>query len=216
MNKLLIATGLVAGLLAGQALAADVKPYVSLKGTYSHMKTNIFATTGSMGYKDTKSDNVWGLTAAAGVSVPVAGNYVRAELEYGQNRTANKGMVDVSFIDVAYRLKTQSILFNGYYDFETCTRLVPYVGAGFGWANTKGRVIEDNSDNVKFDNWAFAWQVGAGTTYELTENLALDFGYRFMKYGYAKNNVSAAGVPDRMYRIRPQAHQVQFGLRYMF
>ena len=169
-----------------------------------------------MGYKDTKSDNVWGLTAAAGVSVPVAGNYVRAELEYGQNRTANKGMVDVSFIDVAYRLKTQSILFNGYYDFETCTRLVPYVGAGFGWANTKGRVIEDNSDNVKFDNWAFAWQVGAGTTYELTENLALDFGYRFMKYGYAKNNVSAAGVPDRMYRIRPQAHQVQFGLRYMF
>lgn len=211
MNKLLIATGLVAGLLAGQALAADVKPYVSLKGTYSHMKTNIFATNGSMGYKDTKSDNVLGLTAAAGVSVPVGGNYVRAELEYGQNRTANKGTVDVSFVDVAYRLKTQSILFNGYYDFETCTRLVPYVGAGFGWANTKGRVIEDNIDNMKFDNWAFAWQVGAGTTYELTENMAFDFGYRFMKYGYAKKD--DLGV---LYRVRPQAHQVQFGLRYMF
>ena len=209
MNKLLIATGLVAGLLAGQALAADVKPYVSLKGTYSHMKTNFFS---SWPYKDTKSDNVWGLTAAAGVSVPVGGNYVRAELEYGQNRTANKGTPDTRYVDIAYRLKTQSILFNGYYDFETCTRLVPYVGAGFGWANTKGRVIEDDSYNVKFDNWAFAWQVGAGTTYELTENLAFDFGYRFIKYGYAKNHDYA----DVLYRVRPQAHQVQFGLRYMF
>lgn len=209
MNKLLIATGLVAGLLAGQALAADVKPYVSLKGTYSHMKTNLFSPTWP--YKDTKSDNVWGLTAAAGVSVPVAGNYVRAELEYGQNRTANKGTVDFSVADITYRLKTQSILFNGYYDFETCTRLVPYIGAGFGWANTKGRIIEDNSYNVKFDNWAFAWQVGAGTTYELTENLAFDFGYRFIKYGYAKNNDD-----DILSRVRPQAHQVQFGLRYMF
>ena len=215
MNKLLIATGLVAGLLAGQALAADVKPYVSLKGTYSHMKTNLFATNWSIGYKDTKSDNVWGLTAAAGVSVPVGGNYVRAELEYGQNRTADKGTVDFSFADVTYRLKTQSILFNGYYDFETCTRLVPYVGAGFGWANTKGRAIEDDFSgsiyNLKFDNWAFAWQVGAGTTYELTENLAFDFGYRFMKYGYAKKDLGYA-----IFRSRPQAHQVQFGLRCMF
>ncbi len=92
---------------------------------------------------------------------------------------------------------------------------MPYVGAGFGWANTKGCVIEDDFSgsiyNLKFDNWAFAWQVGAGTTYELTENLAFDFGYRFMKYGYAKNHDD--GV---LARVRPQAHQVQFGLRYMF
>lgn len=59
----------------------------------------------------------------------------------------------------------------------------PFVGGGVGFANVKadniavgGFTILDDSDT------AFAWNVTAGLSYDLTRNVTVEFAYRFLQF----------------------------------
>ena len=91
-----------------------------------------------------------------------------------------------------------TLLGNGYYDFNTVPLgpFVPYVKGGIGLAhNERG---DDTSDD-------FAWDVGAGLSYPLAPQTALDIDYQYTDMGTPPG--TTAGL---------QAHEIKLGLRYQF
>jgi OmpA-OmpF porin, OOP family len=72
-------------------------------------------------------------------------------------------------------------LVNAYYDLELGLPLRPYVGGGIGAARVS--IDSDGGGLLDLDDEgdAFAWNLAAGLSYDLTANLALTAGYRYLR-----------------------------------
>lgn len=132
-------------------------------------------------------------------------------------------------------------LLNGYVDLGTWYGITPYVGAGAGFASTTLHGVTDNgysnlyagpgafasSNTGGYYNSkttsSFAWALMAGLSYNVTSNLKLDFGYRYLNYGKA-----SAGAPNCfnggpgvsacnnvLQFSRGHSHDFSIGLRWM-
>lgn len=119
-------------------------------------------------------------------------------------------------------VKTYTMMFNGYYDLGKIGGMVPYVGAGIGWAYHKmGDVNSDMAGSVTQygeDKLSFAWALMAGVGYQLTDRAILDVGYRYIDMGSARSShgdVNMAWNP-RLEIDDMRAHEVKIGLRYHF
>ena len=100
-------------------------------------------------------------------------------------------------------------LFNGYVDLGTWSGITPYVGAGVGFAyNTLSGFTDTgyaytngvNSASGGYFNdagkWNFAWALMAGLSFDVTQNLKLDLGYRYLDYGkFTSGTVNCLGKP---------------------
>jgi opacity protein-like surface antigen len=106
-----------------------------------------------------------------------------------------------------YRADVSSFigLFNGYVDIGTWYGVTPFVGAGVGFANNHLSGLTDtgfayvgpaatgsptggySSDGSKT---SFAWALMTGVDFNVTQNLKLELGYRFLDYGALKSGVS--------------------------
>lgn len=86
------------------------------------------------------------------------------------------------------------LLLNGYVDLGTYAGFTPYVGAGAGmsyvkWGDTEQylRCNGGNCDDVDqdmvlregADSWRFTYALMAGASYDVTDRLKVDFGYRY-------------------------------------
>jgi len=95
-----------------------------------------------------------------------------------------------------------SLLFNGYYDFLKGSAVRPYITAGIGVARVNAQVEgDDDTDSV------FAYQVGVGLSYNMSENVALDFGYRY----FATSDIDVSGL-----ELSNSSHSLLLGARYDF
>jgi opacity protein-like surface antigen len=67
------------------------------------------------------------------------------------------------------------VLANVVFRYEKDNKFVPYVGAGAGgaYAMIEGNGIDGDSVFV------FAWQLKAGVAYKVSDNMAIDLGYKF-------------------------------------
>ncbi len=112
----------------------------------------------------------------------------RTDLTYGM--TGNYTLAPGS------TLSTSTIMGNVYYDWRNSTPLTPYVGVGvgYGW--------QYNAGGGAFNSSAIALGLKAGVSYDFTNNLALDVGYRF-------NDILVGG------QNTPE-HQIAAGLRIKF
>ena len=109
-------------------------------------------------------------------------------------------------------------LANVYFDLGTWHGFTPYVGAGAGASRIK---VSDysfvNPDGTSgsvggSSNWDFSWALMAGVGFEVTDNLMIDAGYRYLNLGDGKTksfNGSAIKFKDL------EAHEVRVGFRYM-
>ena len=92
-----------------------------------------------------------------------------------------------------------------------------YVGVGVGFAN----VEIETSDSVIFgfqDTFNFAWQVGTGFGYQLTDQVNLGVGYRFFRPGdgsVAPIDSSTASQDSGFFNLATDAHEVTFNLRIL-
>lgn len=203
MNKILLLAG-VAALFATNANAADVNPYIGAKLKYVDMSSDA-----KLGDTFDIDDKVLGGSVAIGVSTAVKGGAVRAELEYNKNEDAEKTHT-VSAMGVNFngklKVESQSLMLNGYYDIDTGTKFTPYVGAGIGYAKIKGSLsVLGISESIDDNN--FAWQIGAGASYALTNNVSVDAGYRYVDYGdFTEDEV----------KLDTSAHELYIGARYTF
>lgn len=239
MSKIISALLLTAGLTicaAPMASALEISPYVSAKYAYTHMQNDAKATVDISGIANNTlvdkklSDNTNGLRLAVGATVPVDAIWgdIRGEVEFAYNAyTDNKGNASFDWgsgtpVDITFKnkLRTKAVFFNVYYDIETCTDFIPYVGGGIGYARLKhkARLVGD-AENGKDRENNFAWNVGLGLGYIVTENITLDLGYRYTDYGNIKNTA----IETRPYATITSAskyditsHEVSLGLRYNF
>ena len=129
----------------------------------------------------------WAFIGDAGIGYQIDPNF-RTDLTYGMtsNYTLAPGAT----------LSTSTIMGNVYYDWRNSTPLTPYVGvgAGYGW--------QYNTGGGAFNASGIALGLKVGVSYDITNNLALDLGYRF-------NDILVSG------QNTPE-HQVAAGLRIRF
>ena len=161
--------------------------YVSLNGGAAftqNLKSDL--TSSSDFILDT---GVAGYHAAAAAGYKFLKNF-RVELEGSFSRTnINKATVALTSLGLAAvddsvegHVNSLAAMGNIYYDFSVVKKYVPYIMGGVG-----GVYLElDNVDSpslFKFDDkdFAIAFQFGAGIHYLLTDNMSLDFSYRFFK-----------------------------------
>ena len=242
MNKTLLLAGVATALFAVSAKATEFSPYVSAKAAYGFMRNTVnvgmhydSAKDRDYNYEKTHKDNVWGLRLAAGASTPVTHGKLRTELEFGWNDKAkdSKGEFVTTSGDTAlpYDLDSKVTVFssmiNVYYDIDTGTKFTPYVGAGLGMAHLKNKATASGSfrnapleKNDTEEENHLAWNLGFGMNYALTDNLSLDFGYRYSAYGRirkVRNFTLAPGATiSTAAKVKVTAHEALLGLRYTF
>jgi len=81
-------------------------------------------------------------------------------------------------------------LANAYVDLGTWRGITPYIGAGIGFGHYSVEGLKDvnvpaNSVFLAEDNSQtnFAWAVHAGFSYDVTDRVTLDLGYRYLNVG---------------------------------
>ena len=162
----------------------------------------------------------WSIGGAAGVKW---NDLLRAEIEISHSQWTGKDF-DVHYSgSPAYNYAATGtvaatyLLGNIWADLKTNTVFTPYVGGGVGVAfvNTAG-VRLDNSTwgYVDGSQTHFAWQLGAGVKYEISEQLSLDVGYRFKNVEglqFVNGNGNGNFINGRL-----SSHNIEVGLTYNF
>ena len=174
-----------------------------MKYTTFHENPN---RTGKIGF----SDDVWGGSLAYGIKTCA----VRTEVEFNLKETAKKHFSSKDST-ASLAVKDRSIMLNAYYDINTGTKFTPYVGAGLGVAMLKaserGTYSDNKSANASDSRNTFAWQIGAGVSYALTDQFNVDFGYRYLDEGHV-----AYRDVNSLNKYEAKAHELSLGVRYTF
>lgn len=227
MNKTLLLAGVATALFAFNANAMDFNPYVSGKLTYGEVNVDGSQSQGRENLTADIEDKVYGFNAAVGVSTKVPYGSLRGEFEFGYK----DGMKDnySRAEDVAQgataimKADIQTYMFNMYYDIDTGTKFTPYVGAGIGYAKVKTKAsLPEFGISEKSDDNNLAWQVGAGVSYAMTENISFDVGYRYTDYGSVKDSFEKDNVQgfkatfNANSKYDVTSHEFLLGARYAF
>ncbi|MEF2072813.1 outer membrane protein [Consotaella aegiceratis] len=134
-----------------------------------------------------------GLAFGAGVGYRFT-DYLRGDL------TARYSKLDVDSDRLSVdEMETWDLMANAYVDLGTFVGFTPYVGAGAGGVN----VSYDDGDTYDSD-WRFAYALMAGVAYDMTRNLTLDVGYRYLD----------VEEHDSDWGDAVQHHSVEANLRY--
>jgi opacity protein-like surface antigen len=161
-------------------------------------------------------------------------NWFRADVtaEWRKNyqfhaTNSGTGYVD-GYSDERARFSARTLMLNGYVDLGTWSGFTPYVGAGMGvttnelkgWTTqvfcytalcTPSGPALTIPDTRKS---GFTWALMAGTAIEITPNLSLDVGYRFLHLGAVTTGTDAFGVGAKIGAVK--INEVKAGLRYKF
>ena len=133
---------------------------------------------------------------------------LEGELAYRYNETDEyqKSDLDGDITSVA-------LMFNVAVDFVNKTAFTPYVLGGLGVANVSFNDFESGGVTIlDDDDTVLAYQLGAGCSFNLTEKLDLDLGYRY--FSTAKPEVRDEA--REKVKINYQNHALMLGLRYSF
>jgi opacity protein-like surface antigen len=119
-------------------------------------------------------------------------------------------------------LSTALFMANGYVDLGTWRGVTPFIGAGVGIADHQLAGLADTGFGVAADkNQAnFAWAVMAGLALNVTPNLALELGYRYLDMGNVTSNpiscLQAQGCWHETHSFHVASQDVRLGFRYAF
>lgn len=69
-----------------------------------------------------------------------------------------------------------NLLGNLWYDVDTNTMFMPYIGGGIGWGYD---VVTGDGADEEINTSGFIYQLGAGVRIPAAENVAFDLGYRY-------------------------------------
>jgi hypothetical protein len=122
---------------------------------------------------------------------------------------------------------------NAYVDLGTWWCLTPFIGAGVGGARNMISGVQDqgiigSNGTVGFGytfndsaQWNLAWDVTAGLSYNVNENLKIDFSWRYLNMGSPQTAVvhcqNTAACPGAFYTLQNfSANDFRVGLRWLF
>ncbi len=119
-------------------------------------------------------------------------------------------------------VSTALFMANGYFDLGTWHCVTPFVGSGVGVAAHKFAGLTDSGGGVATDATPtnFAWAVMAGLALNVTPNLKIELGYRYLDMGDVKSNpvhcLQAQGCWQEVHSFNLASQDVRLGLRYAF
>ncbi len=91
-------------------------------------------------------------------------------------------------------LKTWGMFFNAYLDFNPIDLISPYFGAGIGFAHNEFDVNLKNVASFSDSSTSFAAHVDAGSSFNITKNLAFDLSIRYTTYGSLETDYYISNV----------------------
>ncbi len=157
---------------------------------------------------DLESDEGLAVGVAVGYSFP-CNMRIEGEFAYQENDLDKVSLYGID-ADLTGDTSSSSFLVNGYYDFKNTSAFTPFIGGGIGMAkveindlNSPGSGDPDVSD----DDTVFAYQIGAGVAYTITEQVSLD-----VKYRYFGTSDPELGGSDVEY----SSHNLYAGIRISF
>jgi len=134
---------------------------------------------------------------------------VEGEISYQTNDIDKVGAMGVS-LAASGDVSSLAFLINGYFDFVNDSAFTPYITAGLGYAqidlndfNVAGSGESDYSD----DDSVFAYQVGLGVGYAVTEKVTIDVKYRYFATEDLEFDTTEVDVAS---------HNFLFGVRFNF
>ena len=127
--------------------------------------------------------------------------YTESETEWaGYDYTTTELELSDSHVD---------LLLNMYYDLKLGDKFAMYIGGGFGFGYNQTTLTVSNADynyedEEDYDDYLFAYQIGAGFSYSMTQNLKFDLGYRY------------GDTSKTDYKATIKSHEITIGARYNF
>jgi opacity protein-like surface antigen len=202
-----------------------------------------WAATASICAATSVSAEKRGDQAFAGVGVGYKfNNWFRADLT-GEYRTAAEWNAIASYKPAAPpaacvtgrcfdhytgRIANSVFLANAYADLGTWSGLTPFVGVGLGTAQHRFQSLTDVDHQLGAfgyaadkSSWKFAWALMAGLSYDVTQNLKLELGYRYLNMGKATSGHIVCQVPvggacgNEVQRVKMDSHDIRLGMRWM-
>lgn len=120
------------------------------------------------------------------------------------------------------------LMANAWYDFDTGTKWVPYIGGGLGMLNIRFEVggsltvpplppLTSQPTGHTFGgddtDWVFAFQIGAGVGYRLSDSVVIQLGYRFLDSSTIEFQWENGTKVDDPHAYN---HVLEVGIRYRF
>lgn len=134
---------------------------------------------------------------------------VEGEISYQTNDVDKIGAMGVS-LDASGDVSSLAFLINGYFDFVNDTGFIPYLSAGLGYAKVEFndlKVSGLSSSGAGDDDSVFAYQVGLGVGYAVTEKVTIDVKYRYFATEDPEFDTTEAEIAS---------HNFLFGVRFNF
>ena len=242
MKKILVALATIAcfpalaqtdttGFYLGGQLGASILKANSIKDTVSYrnyledfkigsFKNGKIAGALNIGY-NFKYD--YDLPLRAELSYTMRGNSDK-KYSYSESDLLLKG--DHFKSSDSHKVRMHTLMVNAYYDIETNSSITPFVGAGLGIAFTK--LAQTYSAQYEIFNYdisgsvgmsdtktKFAWNVAAGVTYNIDENLDMDFTARYVNAGKTSVKTNIQGF-DVKGSAKLSSIDLLAGIRYTF
>jgi opacity protein-like surface antigen len=206
----------------------DLEPASTLPATWTVDEKDIQDTT-ILGFGVGYDFNSW-------LRFDVTGEYrtqaaFKAIGSYNQNTCLVGGVTGTCFDTYNGNFSAAVFMANAYIDLGTWWCLTPYFGAGVGGAYDRITGVEDigplppgtigfgyaYNDSAK---WNLAWNVQAGLAYNVTDNLKIDFSYRYLNMGapqsadvFCQNTVSC--TPNYFNLKDMTSQDFRIGFRWM-
>ncbi|HWL04473.1 MAG TPA: outer membrane beta-barrel protein [Xanthobacteraceae bacterium] len=188
-----------------------------LRGDIGYRSNTVHRASSAASFLD-PSDNRMNGGAFFGAGVGFKAGWIRADLTIDYASPVSYTGTIFTPGDVSAKVGATTGLFNLYFDLGTWFGVTPYLGAGAGTAYVRtsdyaSLAAPPFGTPAASTQWNLAWAVMAGLSYDISRNLALDVGYRYLNMGDAHTVSDPFGA---MTFKSLAAHEVRFGLRWMF
>ena len=233
MRKLLLGAVASTALCLGamQVQAADIiepvpEPmgfswYVSVFGGWSFGGDDL---DGEIEYNSTdydfEADLDDGFTAGVALGAHI-NEWLRGEIELSGNwHDAGDGeFTYFPTYDVDGDVDALFVLANLWFEIPIDTFFRPYVGGGVGFGRLSIDIDADGPTNdynlFDDDDWGFAYQLGAGVAFGMSDNIAFDIGYRYKAINNAEFDIDVGSGGDDV-ELDYHSHNIIAGVRIGF
>jgi len=194
--------------LAQAASARADGLYLTPKIGYSRMIADLQASAAGTTVSESNGGNQASLGLAVGYDFKRAYDLpLRLEYEYvwrGKKELVNNA-------DEKGKFGAQSSFVNAYFDIYNPSPVTPYIGAGLGFAVVSVEYEVPGYFSYSETKANFAWNIGAGVAWKISDSVALDLGYRYADFGNAGTSILGVDLDADL-----TAKEVLLGLRYTF
>jgi len=115
----------------------------------------------------------------------------------------------LGLVPLAGDITALTFLVNGYYDFNSSSPWTPYLTAGLGFSKIEVNDLDvaGGTDPLNSDDTVFAYQLGAGIGYAVSDNVTIDARYNY----FATEDPNFDGTEAEV-----ASHNILLGIRYNF